>query len=170
MKVSLVHHPAPQKAPKSPLWWSATTISSVLSASGKIVQQLVFFIILGHGLSLLCPLPSDLVALGRPISLISVCWSALRGGRGWGETTIKKQVSRPHAERIVRGRSPRGTVLSNGICAIHFAWECRRGGAENNLQSEGGGRLEEVKTRGSQLSFSCFFLVFFFTWQTDLIL
>lgn len=70
-------------------------------------------------------------------------------GEVGGETTIKKQVCGPHAERIVRGRSPRGTVLSNGICAIHFAWECGRGGAENNLQSEGGGRLEEVKIRGS---------------------
>lgn len=48
--------------------------------------------------------------------------------------------------------SPRGAVSSNGICAIHLAWGRGRGGAENNLQSKGGGRQEEVKIRGSKQS------------------
>lgn len=51
----------------------------------------------------------------------------------------QKTSLRPHAERIVRGRGPGGTVLSNNICAIHSAWD-KGGEAENKAQWRGGGR------------------------------
>lgn len=47
---------------------------------------------------------------------------------GVGEPNNDQKTSfRPHAERIVRGKGPRGTVLSN-ICVIYFAWDKKVGG------------------------------------------
>lgn len=112
-----------------------------------IVKQCVFFIFLKHGCVLLFP-PSL-----RWLLLVSPSPSSLgplfpRGGRSWGVGGDNDQNTsfRPHAERIVRGRGPRGTVLSNNICAIHSAWD--KGEAENKAQSRGGVKREEVEIRG----------------------
>lgn len=118
----------------------------------EIVKQYVSFIILKHGCVLLFP-PSLiwlLLVSPSPSSLgpFFLPWRENLGGNNDQKTSF-----RPHAERVVRERGPRGTVLSNNICAIH-SWDMV--GAENKAQSRGGGGWNkgEVTQRGlfSQVS------------------
>lgn len=120
-----------------------------------IVKEYVFFILLRHGCELLFP-PSLIWLLLVFPSPSSLGPFFFRVERRWGGNNDQKTSFRPHAERIVRGRGPRGTVLSNNICAIHSTWDGEGRGTENKAQSRGGGSWKEVEIRGRQHREACF--------------
>ncbi len=141
-----LYHPYPQQILKSLLWHS-TNIQHVTCPTHHLLfgnSETVWF---RHiPLTWLCAsLPSlfDLAALGLPISLLFGSFFPQRREK-LGGNNDQKTSFRPHAERKVRGRGPRGTVLSNNICAIHSAWD--KGGQKTRprLGEEGGKRRLKI--------------------------